>query len=298
MDSAEKIKGSHDGRQALPATGFATFALVLLCAGAWLAQGVDPAPLGSVHLAGFAFLGLQNWFRRNEECGMSAPQTPDALPRAAWPPVQLRPVHDQPPGETQAAAEPVDEVDRLVAHIGAQVGGGKRILVTHAPAADAPLAHIDCAGFASRLARSLALQGRTILVTFGSACGDRPGLVELMTGDASFSEAIHRECGSRLHILPQGRGRVGPGASLNLVIDTLSETYDFVVLAAAEPESEPLRRLSVALAERADLALIGCAGQMNGPEMTSLRDALRGEGAGEVMAARIGLRPGDAREAA
>jgi hypothetical protein len=164
--------------------------------------------------------------------------------------------------------------------------------------AEAPLAGLDCAAFASRLARTLSSEGRTILVIFGAGGGVRPGMSELIDGSASFSEAIHREAGSRLHILPSGHGRAAPGSGLNVVLDALSDTYDYVVLSASDEDADGLRRLAIALAPRIDHVLIGCSGQTGSPDMVAFRDALKDEGAGEVMSVRMGVTPVESREAA
>jgi len=223
--------------------------------------------------------------------------------QAPRPAATLSPMTAEPmvaPASTDEFGPRNDEIDRLAAHL---AGSGrrdraKRILITHSSTAEAPLAGLDCAAFASQLARSIAHEGRTILVIFGAGGGARPGLSELIDGSASFSEAIHREAGSRLHILPSGHGRAVTGSGLNVVLDALSDTYDFVVLSATDEDRDALRRLSLTLAPRADHVLIGCPGQMGSPDMVALRDALKDEGAGEVIAARIGHMPADAREAA
>ncbi len=193
-----------------------------------------------------------------------------------------------------------DEIDRLTAHV---VGAGsngraRRIMITHPSSVETPLAGLDCAAFASQFARTLAPEGRTILVIFGAGGGSRAGLSELVDGSASFSEAIHREAGSRLHILPSGRARAAAGGGLNVVLDALADTYDFVVLSVTDESSDALRRTTLALGPRSDHVLIGCPGQTGSPDMISLRDALKDEGAGEVIAARISLTRLDSREAA
>lgn len=208
-----------------------------------------------------------------------------------------------PEAQVASPSEPAprqDEAAILSAHVAAlrTDGRARRVLVTHSGAAEAPLAGLDCAALASRIARDLAEEGRTILVIFGSGGGMRPGMSELVDGSASFSEAIHREAGSRLHILPSGHGPVSPGPGLNVVLDALRDTYDFVVLSAVDDERDALRRLAIALAPRADHAFIACFGQTGSPDMVALRDALKDEGAGEVVATRMGVAEHQSRAAA
>jgi succinoglycan biosynthesis transport protein ExoP len=246
-------------------------------------------------------LGLGRFFRAAEAPADLPPSDPAPLPPPVTP--MLRPsepsVGSQNSSGMPQSAE-CDEVDRLAAHIaGAGLSGrARRVLITHAGSDERSLAGFDCASFGAQLARSLALEGRTILVVFGAGGGGCPGLSDLIDGSGSFSEAIHREAGSRLHILPSGHGRAAPGAGLDVVLDALADTYDYLVLSATDEESEALKRLSIMLAPRVDHVLIGCAGQMGSPDIVALRDALKDEGAGEVLCVRIGQDSVLSREAA
>ena len=196
------------------------------------------------------------------------------------------------PAQTSSVAlpSPMDEIERLVLHVAAsdRPARVRRVLMTHVAPVDAPLAGLDCAAFASQFARALSLEGRTILVIFGQGSGRRLGLSELVSGTASFAEAIHRETGSRLHILPPGHSRTVPGDGLNMVMDALAETYDFVVLAVLDENPEDARALAFSLAPRADQAVIACGDTSQNPDVMVLRDALREAGAGDVLAARMG----------
>ena len=255
------------------------------------------APL---RLAGFAFLGLGQFFEQRAEAE-SDPVAP-AVPGDMLLPA--RRVSPQADGQSavvsdERPSEP-DETHRLLAHVLATPAGriARRVLITHLPTPEAPLGVLECTAFASHFARALACEGRAILVMLDALGVQRPGLFELVEGSTSFSEAIHREAGSRLHVLPAGRGRAAAGAARDMVIDALSETYDFVVLVTADEDGEAARRQVLGLATRADHVLIACTGQVGSPDMLSLRDSLRDEGAGDVVAARIGLHGLDARAAA
>ncbi len=64
-----------------------------------------------------------------------------------------------------------------------------------------------------------------------------PGVAELLFGVAGFSEAIHRDPGSRAHLIPPGRDSLGGprvvGADrLPLILDALRRTYRRVIVAA------------------------------------------------------------------
>jgi hypothetical protein len=255
---------------------------------------------GPLRLAGFAFLGLGQFFgqRAESESDPVAPAVPGDM---LLPARRVSPQADRqaPVVSDERSPEP-DETHRLLAHVLGTPAGpiARRVLITHLPAPEAPLGMLECTAFASQFARALACDGRTILVMLGALGAQRPGLFELVEGSSSFSEAIHREAGSRLHVLPAGRGRASAGAARDMVIDALSETYDFVVLVTVEEDGEAARRQVLGLASRADHVLIACTGQVGSPDMLSLRDSLRDEGAGDVVAARIGLHGLEARVAA
>ncbi len=58
------------------------------------------------------------------------------------------------------------------------------------------------------------------------------GLTDLLSGTAAFAEVIHRDAGSRLHFIAFGSGAAFDPADLDLVLDALGQTYDFIILAA------------------------------------------------------------------
>ena len=134
-----------------------------------------------------------------------------------------------------------------------------RVLVT------APSAGDETAVAAVALARQLAGQARTIMVDFdrdapalgslqvASITPDRmgpelAGLSELMSGEATFAEIIHRDSLSRLHVVPVGRGILpdDEGSDFGLVLDALAETYEFVLMHAPSPRHSVTRALSAA----------------------------------------------------
>jgi succinoglycan biosynthesis transport protein ExoP len=97
------------------------------------------------------------------------------------------------------------------------------------------------------LARALSRRGLTILaaadvtdVVYDKLLGaehQKPrGLADLIAGAANFSEVIHRDAGSRLHVLPAGSGDGRTAYDPSLILDALAQTYDFVVFATASIE--------------------------------------------------------------
>ena len=134
---------------------------------------------------------------------------------------------------------------------------------------------------ALRLARAFARRGRTILVDLSAAAGSTAaldldaaaGLGDLIDGDVSFAEAIHRDRATRLHVLPAGRSLDGgpDAALLRDALAALSATYDHIVVAG------PAARRAGALASALDgLDLIALVATLSieRAEARQTRDAL------------------------
>lgn len=114
--------------------------------------------------------------------------------------------------------------------------GALRILATGAKDG------LGVAGVASKLAATISESGRRVVaIDAGGGAplnGGRPsapGLSELLTGDATFAQAIHRDRGARVHVVPQGArpfAQLDAAAQdrLGMVLEALSLTYDFVML--------------------------------------------------------------------
>ena len=143
---------------------------------------------------------------------------------------------------------------------------------------------------ALNLARTLAVSRRTILVDldgtdvsrngFG-ALANVAGLGELVAGEASFSEVIHRDRLSRLHLLPLGHGVTTFGHDLEMTIDALSQTYDFVVFATPPA---PVDDTALDLGPAADYVVI-LTKAPDGKAISDLRGKFVQAGAGEVLVA-------------
>ncbi|MDX6807088.1 exopolysaccharide transport family protein [Terrihabitans rhizophilus] len=103
---------------------------------------------------------------------------------------------------------------------------------------------IDAGGIAMTLARSLAGHGRKAIVVdaggesarFREAMGDKAetaGLGELVSGEASFVDAIQRDRASHAHMITLGQQDPLEPASaqrIGVVFDALGLTYDFVIV--------------------------------------------------------------------
>jgi uncharacterized protein involved in exopolysaccharide biosynthesis len=213
------------------------------------------------------------------------PREPEELfPRAEAEPAAPPPVQDvdglerirqalaefeSPAAAKTAPAPEADEPAPLSARAGSRALVERIVRAAKSRGAHVLIASADdsapsCAGLT--LARLLAREGRTILlqtddgdpflnealeVASGGACnGSHPGLAHLLSGDASFADAIYRDDASRLHIVQAG----GPvdllSAELSLILDALQATYDFVLIAAGADGA------ARALAAESDLTLI------------------------------------------
>ncbi|MBL8590487.1 MAG: lipopolysaccharide biosynthesis protein [Methylobacteriaceae bacterium] len=114
-----------------------------------------------------------------------------------------------------------------------------------------------------RIGRALARRGLTILVDLS---GDRArfaealegpdgagsGLAELLAGEASFSEVIQRDRGSRLHLMTSGAGAPWNEDDMRLALDALAATYRHLVVAATAPSAA----LTLSLAASAEVAIL------------------------------------------
>ncbi|MDR4305328.1 hypothetical protein IHQ68_01660 [Chelatococcus sambhunathii] len=93
---------------------------------------------------------------------------------------------------------------------------------------------------AAQIAATISEQGRRVVAVdaAGDAPGEtEPGLSDLLTGETTFASAIHRDNGSRVHIVPRGAepfDRLDPAAQsrLAIVLEALALTYDFVMITA------------------------------------------------------------------
>lgn len=100
------------------------------------------------------------------------------------------------------------------------------------------------------VARVLAERCRCVVVDLGrDSDRSQPGFSELLSGEAIFSDIITREPNSRLHQIAAGRaGREAVLAApdiVELALDALCETYDWVVvIAASTDDNEALAPLA------------------------------------------------------
>ena len=218
-----------------------------------------------------------------------------------WDPVLAAPAPG-PAGAEEAANGPVDSdaheavAQRIVA--GHVPGRGLHVVGTavgpETAASDKLIA----------LARSLADKGRTIIVDLNAtpaklaplgAREGRPtvatldGLSELLAGEASFAEVIHRDHATRLHFIPTGR-KEADFRDFDLILDALTETYDFIVLLTpAYPQSE----IAKVMAPYADFVVLSSADAADAAVLEALEGELSAAGAREVLMAGTGMPNGE-----
>lgn len=156
------------------------------------------------------------------------------------------------------------------------------------------------AGRIIALARRLADKGRSIIVDLNAtpaklapvSGGDNglaaitmlQGLSELLAGEASFAEVIHRDHATRLHFIPTGREEAD-FRDFDLILDALTETYDFIVLLTPSfPQSE----IAKVMAPYADYMVLSAGPTVAPATVMSCEEELGAAGANVVMAMGTG----------
>jgi Mrp family chromosome partitioning ATPase len=184
----------------------------------------------------------------------------------------------------------VAEVARSVAHAGES---GRRVTVLGATP------DVSTGAGALALARSLARSSRVVLLELNSEPAEvsasaemphNPGLVQLVSGEASFGEIITRDRSSRVHLILRGGSALDAGAILGserlaIAVEALARTYDHVLIEASATAGAALDRLA-GLAPRAVLLAAQDAGKT-----ALVRERLLGAGfmAIDVVPATAGL---------
>src|SRR5579883_1090794 len=103
------------------------------------------------------------------------------------------------------------------------------------------------------LGRALAAKGRAVLVdlepgpqiwlrdAIGGEGQDLAGLSDVLSGAATFDQALHRDASSRLDIVAAGGDRAALADGLDEALVALAENYDFVVAHAADWRDQAAR---------------------------------------------------------
>lgn len=159
-------------------------------------------------------------------------------------------------------------------------------------------AHEQSGRIAVHLARDLAASGARVLfldldakAAPSAALLPEPrvaGLSELLSGAAHFGDVIHRDRASRIHVIAPGRTardaeQLLAAERLSIVLGALSQTYDYVVLAA--PALAGL--LGVDRLARFTRATVLIAGEGGEAAASAEADTLAAKGFANVMIAAV-----------
>jgi uncharacterized protein involved in exopolysaccharide biosynthesis/Mrp family chromosome partitioning ATPase len=273
-----------------PTVALATFAALLLSMGTIVARELlssqpKTGPLGPYRPAGRRETEAEDASGREAQLGL--PHLGGATAEAP-PALQL-----------PALPDPRYDFGRLVERLSrAEISGrGRRVLVTG----------IGQTGEARDVARGLALTlsiaARAVLIEIDGDAGGVPngmlGLTDLVAGEASFGEVIHRHPGSRLDIVPVGtllnEALTGMPAAMELALAAFEQAYDWVVWGLA-PDAGP--ELLTILAQRSDAVVIASNLEPANQDLVQAFEAVQAAGGVDVIVAREHALPEVAAEAA
>lgn len=219
---------------------------------------------------------------------------PEVLPPQA-PPSWIGSAADTPAQERETLAR---SHERQLAALADHVRGLGRGIAIVTAADD----NLTAPNIAIELARDLGRGGARVLFLDFDPVSSRahaphvdrraPGLADLLFGVATFSEVIHRDRESPIHLIPAGDG-VRDAASLlaserlAIAFGALSQTYDYVIVAVPElvslPRAERLARFSRAVVLVAPEDQTGAA--------ASASDALGAQGFANIVVATVSREP-------
>ena len=172
-----------------------------------------------------------------------------------------------------------DAISGLAGRIAGRMENGQasRILVSSTDPA------VDGCRIALALGRALVADRRSILVDF---CTDPRadfsprGLADLLAGSITFEDAIHRDRGSRLHIVPAGRGTLPASDAYWPVLEALAQTYDYVILLTPAAEAHGF---AVDFASECDFVVLAAAPDHAEPEASPAYQLLSRAGAMDIL---------------
>ncbi len=267
----------------LPIVGLSTFAMLMLCVGAIVAREL----LGARPTEGARLLPYGS-----AQAGISYPY-PGMTPRefdfdlshlGRGPLLDARPVRDMP---EEAGPDPAYDFGHLVERLSRSEAGerGRRVLVTG----------VDQREDAIRVARGLALtlaQGARVILIDADGDETSPvdavlGLTDLVAGEASFSDVIQRDRGSRIHRVAIGtllnEALTGSPESLDVTLRAFESTYDWVICALLGNGEGNLLPL---FAARVDAVVLASNLEPANPHLVRAYEAVKKTGADDVVVAR------------
>ncbi|MFH6781368.1 MULTISPECIES: GumC family protein [Methylobacterium] len=214
---------------------------------------------------------------------------PPAPPAAEAEPVLHEPAVAEAIVANPVAAAPAAsryDLDVLVARLDAveTAGGGRRVLLIGTGDAT------DLDGLARSLGRAAALHGRALMVRLDGPQGSRPGLTDLVAGNADFTTVIQADAGPRLNLIDRGHGApatlIAGGDALGLTFDALGEAYDWVITCLGDGFDAGTRPLVSALSAWMDAVVIASNAEADDPRLVGLFDTAEAAGVPEVIVAQ------------
>jgi len=203
--------------------------------------GAGLAALSILALGGAA-TGFGQWYRRRE-----ATEGLDEAPLtvAALKPLDLANADRARLPEAGASRPPIAAPAPSVIP-GVDLAGRRRVAV----------ASFGEGGENRRLVDELARDGgfngaRIVVVDASRRSGDRPGLAELLAGEADFADVIQRNASSRAHEIAAGRRPLTAFADETdaaILLETLEQTYDLVLIDLGRLRTDPAFMLFARLA--------------------------------------------------
>lgn len=261
-----------------PTVALATFAVLLLSLGTVVARELlnsrpSSGPLGPQRPAVRRESETNDASGRDSQLSLSLPG--GATARAA--PALLLP----------ALPDPRYDFARLVERLSRSeiTGRGRNILVTGVGATG------EARDVARGLAMTLSHQARAILVEIeaddaGTQDG-APGLTDLVAGEASFGDVIHRHPASRLDLVPVGtllnEALTAMPEAMDLTFAAFEQAYEWVVWSLAPDAGAELLTL---LAPRSDAVVIASNLEPASQDLVRAFEATQAAGARDVIVAR------------
>jgi polysaccharide biosynthesis transport protein len=155
-------------------------------------------------------------------------------------------------GPTGELPDPVRSLIEIVDALGGTSRRGCRVIVVGAAR------NVGTTRCAVELARLLAAGGRVVLVDLALGApglaawaidSQAPGITQLVCGAASIGQAITRDRGSNVHIVPAGRidgeqaDTVLRSDRLRMALDALAYAYDYLVMDVGDAAETTLKRV-------------------------------------------------------
>jgi uncharacterized protein involved in exopolysaccharide biosynthesis len=239
----------------IPIVSFATLSALILSIGGILSGELLSGRPRVARLAGQAVeLAPANGGRTNPTLAENYSITPtpsaaneDGEEKQPAPELRLEPTWASASDETPPGGKrTIDAKARIVEKIDTGRLSSPSVKVLISRGDDSPSA----SGTALAVARALARRGSAVLVAadasdrafddlLAGGLENPKGWRDLLSGAAEFGEVIHRDAGSRLHIIPAGVDDGEPRHDIAMTVEALARTYDFVVFTTTDAANTP-----------------------------------------------------------